>query len=65
MKIIILGASPKSLVNFRGDLIKELTKNPRNQIIAMACSATDQEKKEIERNKKYIFEKHIYIYIYR
>lgn len=47
MRVLIIGAAPYSLVNFRGELIKELVK--RNcEVIAMAGLATSDEIKKIE-----------------
>jgi glycosyltransferase involved in cell wall biosynthesis len=48
MKIIIIGASPGSLYNFRGELLKRLASNENNKVLAMANTSTS-EAKVIER----------------
>ncbi|PCI88897.1 MAG: glycosyltransferase family 1 protein [Hyphomicrobiales bacterium] len=53
-KILIIAAYPKSLVNFRGELLKTLA-SMGNEVIAMASGATAQETKDIENlGVKYI-----------
>lgn len=47
MKIIVIGALPASLYNFRGDLIRELV-SKGHQVTAMASGATKREVREIE-----------------
>jgi glycosyltransferase involved in cell wall biosynthesis len=46
MKIMIIGALPSSLYNFRGDLIIELAK--KHSVVSMACGATQEEINEIK-----------------
>jgi glycosyltransferase involved in cell wall biosynthesis len=54
MKIIVIGALPSSLVNFRGELIKELSSSGHN-VLAMANSASTSEVTSVERlSAKYI-----------
>lgn len=57
MKVIIIGALPSSLVNFRGELIKLLVING-SEVVAMASNATEKEVKAVEginiNNVKYI-----------
>ncbi|EPE8508773.1 glycosyltransferase family 4 protein [Vibrio alginolyticus] len=53
MKIVILGALPSSLYNFRGELIKSLSNN--FQVVAMASGANDKEVEVVEElNCRYV-----------
>ena len=44
--ILIVGSLPSSLINFRGELIRKLSK--KNNVICIASQASPQEKKSIE-----------------
>lgn len=48
MKIIIIGALPSSLINFRGELIKKFISN-KHTVIAMASNGSAEEIKSIEQ----------------
>lgn len=55
MKVIIIGAKPSSLYNFRGSLIKALALKTKNKVYAMASSATETEINKINNlNAGYI-----------
>jgi glycosyltransferase involved in cell wall biosynthesis len=47
MKIIVVGAKPRSLLNFRGELLTKLVKCG-HEVIAMASGATDLEVRKVE-----------------
>ena len=53
-KILVIGALPSSLVNFRGELIKSLLAND-HQVVAMASDASiDETNKIVSLGAKYI-----------
>ena len=55
MKIIVIGAKPSSLYNFRGELLKKLAANSNHNIFAMASGANKEEIDTINNlNVKYI-----------
>jgi glycosyltransferase involved in cell wall biosynthesis len=47
MKIIVIGALPSSLYNFRGELLQELALSSNNSVYAMASNANKQEIKTL------------------
>ena len=48
MKIMVVGAKPRSILNFRGELIKGIVANNKYDVYVMASAATTSEFKVIE-----------------
>lgn len=48
MKIVVVGVEAKSLINFRGDLIKLLIEEG-HEVVAMASGASDEQISEVQR----------------